>query len=373
MSLTKKVDKICKGCGSEMVKKMAVNHPFFRHLDFTTISKSGCLYKCSECQIVSNPDVSANEAPTFETESYAASRQTEHTIKVDEYSQPVTRSFLQAKILADNIIQHDQPKILDIGCFDGQLLFELDILLPEPQLYGFDINFHLEAVFPKKNNFRFISSNLEEIDTHFDLITLSHSILYICDFSKLMFTISKLLKDDGSMFIQIPDISLNPFYTLMGDQCFIFTKNSLRNVLQRYGFSTSKINSGYFSRELLFVAKKKVHEMNIAEAYLLDDTVEHTIETLESKRKKLLNMSDSGLLVLGTTVNASYVDEILQERIECFLDENPRKTGTTFRGKKVLHPSQLTHNQHTILPYGESGRMIEKRFRELYQGSFTVV
>ena len=371
MGLTKNLNRICKGCEAEMLKQLSVNHPFFRHLDFTTISKSGCLYKCSECQTVSNPDAFANEAPTFETETYAESRQTEHTIKVDEFPEPVTRSFLQAKILVDNIIQHDQPKILDIGCFDGRLLLELDDLLVDAHFWGFDINPYLKALFPDKDNFHFLSSTLDELDTSFDLIIMSHSILYIPGFSKLMFTISKLLKDDGRLFIQIPDISLNPFYTLMGDQCYIFTENSLRNVLQHYGLFSSRINSKYFSRELLFVAEK--NKTNITEGFKLDTTIEHNIEILEDKRKKLLNISDSELSVLGTTVNAAYVDEVLQERILFFLDENPEKMGTTFRGKQVLHPKQLTHKHHTILPYGKSGHMIGKRFKSLYQGLFNVV
>jgi len=371
MGLSKKLDRICKGCEGGMVKQVSVNHSFFRHLDFTTISKSGCLYKCLQCQTVFNPDAAVNETPTFETETYAASRQTEHTIKIDEFPEAVTRSFLQAKILAGNIVQHDQPKILDIGCFDGRLLLELDDLLVDAHLWGFDINPYLKALFPGKDNLRFLSPTLDELDTSLDLIILSHSILYIPDFSKLMFTINKLLKSEGILFIQIPDIRKNPFYALMGDQYYIFTENSLRNVLQHYGFVSSKINNKYFSRELLFVAEKD--KTSIAEAFVLDDTVEHTIEIVEDKRRKLLNISDSGLSVLGTTVNAAYVDEVLQERIMFFLDENPEKIGTIFRGKKVLHPNQLTQNHHTILPYGESGRMIKKSFKSLYQGLFTLI
>jgi len=371
MGLTKKLDRTCKCCEAEMVKQVSVNHPFFRHLDFTTVSKSGRLYKCLQCQTVSNPDAVANETPTFETEAYAASRQTEHTIKVDEFPKPVTRSFLQAKILAGNIVQHDLSKILDIGCFDGRLLLELDDLMVDAHFWGLDINPYLKALFPEKDNFHFLSSTLDELDASFDLIIMSHSILYIPDLSKLMVGITKLLKSEGILFIQIPDIRKNPFYALMGGQYYIFTENSLRNILQHYGLLVQKINNKYFSRELLFVAEKD--KTSIAEAFVLDDTVEHTVEIVEDKRRKLLNISDSGLSVLGTTVNAAYVDEVLQERIMFFLDENPEKIGTTFRGKKVLHPAQLNHNHHTILPYGVSGWMIEEKFKGLYKGSFTVV
>ena len=71
-------------------------------------------------------------------------------------------------------------------------------------------------------------------------------------------------------------------------------------------------------------------------------------------------------------MTAAFVDEIIGERIEFFVDEEP-KTKKIFRGKKVIHPKDLNESNHTILPYGKSGIKIQERFQSMYNGSFGVL
>ena len=84
-------------------------------------------------------------------------------------------------------------------------------------------------------------------------------------------------------------------------------------------------------------------------------------------------INDQNLAVLGTTVNAAFVDEMIGQRIQSFVDENLSKIGKTFREKNVVHPKNLNDISHTILPYGESGIKIRERFEKLYGGRFTVI
>ena len=140
------------------------------------------------------------------------------------------RSFLQAKILTEIFNNNENARILDIGCF--------------------------ESWFPKKDNFHFISTDLGNLDGLFDLIILSHSILYIPNQLELMSSISRILKDDGILFIQIPDIHKNPYYSLMGDQSFIFTETSLKNVLGTFGYKVELVKNDYFPENYLLVQEK---------------------------------------------------------------------------------------------------------------------
>ena len=55
------------------------------------------------------------------------------------------------------------------------------------------------------------------------------------------------------------------------------------------------------------------------------------------------------------------------------MDENLSKVGETFRGKKIVHPENLNDTNHTILPFGKTGLMIQERFEKLYNGIFMVV
>ena len=363
------VIKFCLIC-SDNCSEIQINHPFFRHLDYTTVSNNANLFKCSNCQTISNPDAVKTELSTFEEKIYADSHQTQQTMYVDGYTEPVTRSFLQARILSEQIFNNENMRILDIGCFDGSLLVELDKIITNADLWGFDINPHLESFFPEKDNFHFISTDLEDLEEPFDLITLSHSILYIPNLNVLMASISRLLKEDGTLFIQIPDICTNPFYSLMGDQSLIFTEISLNNVLYRFGYRTEIVKNDYFPRELLVISKKD--ESVDFSSYKEDNLFEDNIEIINSVKTKLKNITYDNLTVLGTTVNAAFVDEIIGGRIEFFVDENSPKEGKTFRGKKVIHPKDLNSSNYTILPYGGSGEIIKERFQKLYKGTFAV-
>ena len=358
---------ICDGTSKDII----VPFPFFRHLDYSTISSSAKLKKCSNCMLIKNLDLSNLELDIYKTKKYANSHQTQQTMQIDGYPKPVTRSFLQAKILTEINSNHEYKRVLDIGCFDGKLLVELDRIITNADLWGFDINPHLQSWFPEKDNFHFISTVLEDLEEPFDLITLSHSILYIPDLNVLMTSISRLLKDDGTLFIQIPDIYKNPFYSLMGDQGFIFTKTSLNNVLYKFGYRAEIVKNDYFPRELLIVAKKN-DSVNL-ESYKENNLFEDNIEIINRVKEELENINDQNLTVLGTTVNAAFVDEIIGRRIHFFVEENLSKPDKKFRGKNIAHPNDLNDTSHTILPYGKSGIKIQERFENLYKGTFTVI
>ena len=362
--------KLCPIC-SDNCSEIHINHPFFRHLDYTTVSNNAKLFKCFGCQTILNPDAVKTELPIFDGKKYADSHQTQQTMHVDGYTEPVSRSFLQARILSEQILNNENMRILDIGCFDGKLLIELDRIITNADLWGFDINPHLESFFPEKENFNFISPYLENLEGPFDLIILSHSIFYIPDLNVLMASISRLLKEGGNLFIQIPDICTNPFYSFMGDQSFIFTETSLNNVLGKFGYRAELIGNDYFPRELLVTAIKD--ESVKLRRCASDNLFEDNIVTLNRIKVQLENMNHQNLTVLGTTVNAAFVDETLGGQIEFFVDENSSKEGKMFRGKKVLHPKYLDILNHTILPYGDSSIKIKERFEKLFSGIFLVV
>jgi len=85
----------------------------------------------------------------------------------------------------------------------------------------------------------------------------------------------------------------------------------------------------------------------------------------------LKNLStNSRVGVLGTTVNASFVDSVLGKKLAFFTDENNYRSKPIFRNKKVLHPRLLDDSDLLVIPYGKSSRAIEERFKSQYKGRF---
>jgi hypothetical protein len=110
------------------------------------------------------------------------------------------------------------------------------------------------------------------------------------------------------------------------------------------------------------------------EGFEPDFIFEACLDDLECIRKKINKMSKLELSVLGTTVNAAFVDEIIGNKIEFFVDENCSINKKYFRGKPVYHPSKLNQNNLTVIPYqGDSGMRIKDRFIKTYNGNFEVL
>jgi len=357
----------CPYCFEKPVEIIELNFTMFRHFGFVDLKKTGVTGRCPHCRLLFNI-LDAGEIERldrlYRTPHYAKSGVTHQTFLVPEYNGRVTRSFLQAEILSRHI-DTDRPSILDIGCFDGTLLRELKARYPGAALHGFDVNTHLRHFFPSRDNFHFWTSSIEEIEGIFNVISMSHSLMYIRDIRGLLNTIGRLLKPDGAVFVQVPDIRRNPYSLLLGDQYYHYTPVILENIFRVGGFDFSILDNDWFPRDIAAVARPRAgHD---AVSFGEDVSIHGCIEALREKKAKLKAMPDGTEFgVLGTTIAAAFVDSILGDRVLFFADENSNSPGRTFRGKKVLHPSSMDKTDCLIIPYGASNEAITERFTRVY-------
>jgi SAM-dependent methyltransferase len=362
---------VCRETGWELIE---LPYPLFRHMDFATVKDGGRIGRCRRCQalfnVVDRDDVARMEAQ-FSADDYATSHQTSQTIQVAENKEPLTRSRLQADIIAE-AFPGAVSRVLDIGCFDGRLLRELGEHFPKADLHGFDVNPFLEDYFRDDPRVHFWAQDLDKVFGRFDLICMSHSMMYIADTAALMSRLTQLLSPDGVVFIQVPDITRNPFSLLFCDTYYHYTPQVLINVLGRSGFEFTPWETDWFPREVMGFARRLRNDNALS--YQEDIQIHESLRTLKRTAESLREIDDEGeSTVLGTTINAAFVDSILKDRIAYFSDENPAAVGTRFRGKNVVHPSTVPKSDLMIMPYGEGGPRIVKRFSRSYEGRYRCV
>jgi len=357
---------ICEICLNK-TSKLKISFPFFRHSDFKTHSYNLNLDKCKKCQIILNKEKRSEIENLFKKISYSKTNQTDHKVLDVIRKKKYRRTYYQCEIIYKLMKKRKKISVLDVGCFDGQLFKDLSKFFNNYEFYGYDINKNLKNKFPNRKNFNFVSGNINKISKKFDLIVMSHSIMYIKDLSNKFRSFSRLLKKDGKIYIQIPNIDTNPFYSLMGDQFQFFTKNSIKNILKLFNFRIKIINSHIFSRELIIVAEKSkfINKYKFIE----DNAYEKAILKIKKIKNNLSNIPLKSLVVMGTTVNAAFVEEILKKRIKFFVDEKISKKEILFRNKKVINPEKLEKNDYTILPY-ENNKFLLKKFQKKYKGNF---
>ena len=330
-------------------------------------SKKNLIIHCNNCNLIFNK-FDLNQQKKIEN-IYTSLKYSASDLMGQTYLTPdnklVSRSFIQAEIVSKYLTSNVNPAILDIGCFNGLLLREMYNRFPKAILHGFDVNIHLDDTFPKEYNFNFWSSKLENISLQFDLICFSFSIMYFKNIKKLFSILKNLIKKTGKIFIQIPDISKNPYCILLGDQFYYFTEMNLQYLFSKIGFKTTKINSDYFPRDILLIAEKNNHKFthhNKTEQILFDSL--QKIKTNETALKS--NNSFDKAAVLGTTVSGAFVDSVIGNKNLFFVDENENRINKNFREKKVIHPSNLDPDITLIIPYGESNIKIKDRFSNYF-------
>jgi 2-polyprenyl-3-methyl-5-hydroxy-6-metoxy-1,4-benzoquinol methylase len=333
----------CLFCRSK--KKIKFNSlPLFRHLDFKTIHKNSKYLICKRCGHLSTNVIKKNQF--LKTSQYANSNQTNKKIFVK--NQLVKdRIYYQNKIIKKIVNKKKKLNFLDIGCFDGLLLKKLSQNYKNSKFYGLDNNKYLKNKFPKKSNFFFIL-NIDELNEKkfFDIIILSHSIMYIEKLDKILNVLKSKLKDNGRIIIHTPNYERNPFYYLMSDNFhFIDTKN-IQNIFSIFNLSVTKIKKNYLQNENVYIAKKTNKKLKIKK--IKNSYYENLFRKITKTKNKINKIKSNNIVVKGTTIKSAFVDHFLKSKVLFFIDDDKNKIGQRFRSKKILSVSKKKINKKNM-------------------------
>jgi len=188
-----------------------------------------------------------------------------------------------------NIIKSEW-KCLDVGCAQGAFL---DLLhnyykVPISNLYGTEWS----DAFRKFGKFEYNLNITKEIDQsiQYDFISYYHVLEHVQWPDEEMELISKLLKDNGYLYISVPtflDILEEPSGAICDNfenlyhlnHVNVFTKQSFKNLLHKYGFKIIQDNDHLYGYTVL-CQKGEIQEI-VKEKYL-----QH-IDTLEKQKKAI--------------------------------------------------------------------------------------
>ena len=342
---------ICDICNGKL-KNYLINNQVFSHFNFKNINKNKKIYyqECSNCGLFYNKKYFDDKI--FKSLDYSNSKQTTEKI-IKFQNQILCRSDIQAKYILKSKRNLNNLNILDIGSFDGKLLFTIfnKIKSNKPNLYGFDINKSLKKNY--NDNVTFISNfkNIENI--YFDIIILSHSIMYLKNLNQLMFFFKSNLKKDGKIFIQCSDLDKRPYNIYLSDQYFFPTKYSLNQIFKKFGFYSREIKTNFFKNEFIFIFNKKNIVPNYFIKKSLNSFLSQNHKSILKFKKKMLNIDT--FYIFGTTLEAAFAHSLFKnKKIIGFLDENKVKQNKKFRGLKVIHPNEVNKNYKIFFPYNNS-------------------
>jgi SAM-dependent methyltransferase len=276
--------------------------------------------------------------------------------------------------VADFIIPHVKDKsarILDIGCSTGGLLSVLKNkgysnlvgIDPSPQCARItrDIN-GIEATANTISNF--------EPSGKFDLISLSAVLEHLVDFGNSMRKIWSLLKDQGLLFLEVPDVErfslyiTSPFQQFSIEHINYFSKYSIKNLLSRFSFKTIEVHQSKHKLSQttevdIFCLSQKINEHSyeiirddFSESSIRDYIVQSDRDDLELKQvigEKLWKKNKVIVWGVGTHTLRLIGSGLDSSKILYFVDSNTRYLGKKINGIEIKSPSDIKEQKIPIL------------------------
>jgi len=251
-------------------------------------------------------------------------------------------------------IKQKKGKVLEIASFDGYLL---DLMKKNGwDVYGCDPaseSYQAKKKFGNKIKTQFYSKGVYK-EREFDLIVFRNLLEHIYDYKKFLSDVRYSLKDNGHIFIDVPNIKQliksGAFGLFFHQHISYFSKNTIKSVLAQNGFKVIKLYEG---NPNLFVYAKKIElkkirlNKNKDNIFLKQSTIQS--EKIKNKILRIFNYKKNrkialfGMSALATSI-VNFLPLKLKNKIVLLSDNDVQKHNKVLCGfnKKIFHPKFLT-------------------------------
>lgn len=298
----------------------------------------------------------------------------EHDNRGGSQSEYDTRRLPFAVSIISEWMPAREARILDIGCANGGLLAELKKNGYE-NVFGVDPSPACAATAGDLYGIEVMVAPISKIPASigkFDLVIFGSVLEHIIDFDSTLDRTKALLKTNGRVYAEVPDMTK---CTQVNDAAFqefsvehvnYFGPISLRNIFTRRRFSPV----GVRQTEIEQVAGLRIFEIKAmfqytgeaAAAFELDKETRPELERYISKSRAKMDpiisvidqlVKDQTPIVVwgvGTqTQGLLAATELEKTNIRAFVDSNLRYVGQTLAGRPILSIDALKEMEHSIL------------------------
>lgn len=258
----------------------------------------------------------------------------------------VPRSKVMAQAIIDSLKLADAGRLLDFGCGNGNFLSQCSMLMPQWSLSGFDILQQFKDKILSIANVDAFYSDITSINKRFDLITLHDVFEHISNPVEVISQLVKLLATNGKIFIKSPYF-LNNFFDLA--------------IIDHYSHFTLKTLSKTFHNmnARLYIDRKNItaiieHDNIFTDNILIENNIEsaaiNSIKKLNDINDNIKNISTE-IVIYGTSVVATYIAGICQEKVKFFIDDDVLRQGNKHLGIPIIALDKAAQNIPIILAF----------------------
>ena len=316
--------------------------------------------RCGHIQVLLTAAWRRETASLYDSyKAYALSEGKEQKV----FSSDTTPPTLRSEKLVLRLLQEvgRGARWLDFGAGDGTLLSTIAHHDASAHLEAFDVSDHNKDEVEARCDLKKFHSNLAEIETGFDVIVLSHVLEHLQDPIEEALQLSHLLKTQGLIAIQVPNLEKNPFDMLVFDHVSHFTPRTLEIFASRLT-SSFEINVDLYPKEivaLLTFAEQKLrapHDVLPTSNHGRVLPVHEVVLRLDAAAASALTakQSASTLGVFGTSTAAVWCAELFDGSFDFWVDEDESRIGKAFMGLPVVAPDSIPARSLVVVPFVET-------------------
>lgn len=365
----------CFICSSDDVEQV------FKKLTHSVTSDSEMIQKevsnmiCKNCGNIFNESGARNNVGVFYSDSYKLmSESSESESKFYSQDMEVSHSDWRLNILFDTLKLSETGNVLDIGCGKGNFLSAFSQKFSKWSINGIEASRNALSFAKKK----LLNADLREglfrnglFDKKFDLIVALDVFEHLEEPVEFLNTIIQNLKDDGYLFLDVPNFKINPADLFVFDHLTHFTKETLYNFLSYNYMEVVSIKENSDRMPLFMICKKSSNKKQIKNNYpmmksLVSDHVKFNESLLNTYCKVADEYDNIGVFGLGIMIWAGIQNNIIhKEKIASFFDENEFLIGQKKSGIEIRGLADIEKYKNLSLVFSLSPCYIENVIRKI--------
>lgn len=365
----------CFICSSDSVEQV------FKKLTHSVTSDSVMIQKevsnviCTNCGNVFNESGARNDVGIFYSDSYKLmSESPEAESKFYSQDMGISHSDWRLNVLLDVLELSENGNVLDIGCGKGNFLLAFSQKFSKWYLSGVEASRNALSFAKKK----LLNADLREglftnglFDKKFDLIVALDVFEHLEEPVEFLNTIVPNLKDDGYLFLDVPNFKLNPADLFVFDHLTHFTKETLYNLLSSNGLEVISVKENSDRMPLFMICKKSSNKKQIRNNYLMiknlvSDHIRFNESVLNTYCKADNEYDNVSVFGLGVMIWVGIQNNnISKEKIISFFDENEFLIGQKKSGIEIRNLVNITQYKNLPLIFSLSPCYIENVIRKI--------
>jgi SAM-dependent methyltransferase len=259
-------------------------------------------------------------------------------------------------------------RLLDVGTGAGAVLASAHAVLPDWELYAFDVSdTHRAAIEERPGVCRFYAGDLAAIaGLSFELIVLWHVLEHLERPGEVLGHLRERLAPGGRILVQVPDIERNSYDLAVIDHSSHFTQAHLEALARAAGLRVVADGRGWFHNCLTVALERADAHVEWPDASRRDGhapvaRLAAAVESFEAGR------GSGPYAIFGTGMAGIWLAGQLADAPAWFVDEDEARWGRRVSGVEVIGPAALPREVPLVMAFEPAtGRALADRLRRGY-------